>query len=215
MHCWDFHTHRERQLHSIFQAGGVKIEVGIPVSVGIHPWEVAPNWEVAFEKIKLDAAQNPQVLAIGEAGFDRLKGPEISLQKAAFYAQASLAAQLEIPLILHCVKAHDLLMEYLKSTKNPPAILWHGWNQKPELARQLLPFPVFFSFGKQLHQPSSNVVQWLSACPLDRVFFETDDSGGEIDSIYQAASLLLQLPVTKLADQVIANWNAISKRKIS
>jgi TatD DNase family protein len=126
-----------------------------------------------------------------------------------------LAAQLEIPLILHCVKGHDLLMEYLKSTKNPPAILWHGWNQKPELARQLLPFPVFFSFGKQLHQPSSNAVQWLTQCPLDRVFFETDDSGVEIDSIYQAASLLLQLPVAKLADQVIANWNAISKRKIS
>lgn len=46
-------------------------------------------------------------------------------------------------------------------------------------------------------------------------FFETDDSGVEIDSIYQAASLLLQLPVARLAKQVIANWNAISKRKIS
>jgi TatD DNase family protein len=215
MHCWDFHTHHERQVHSIFQAGGVKIEVGIPVSVGIHPWEVAPNWEVTFEKIKLDAAQNRQVLAIGEAGFDRLKGPEILLQKAAFYAQASLAAQLEIPLILHCVKAHDLLMEYLKSTKNPPAILWHGWNQTPELARQLLPFPVFFSFGKQLLQPSSNAVQWLSACPLDRVFFETDNSELEIAAIYQAASLILQLPEVVLAERVIANWNAISKRKIS
>jgi len=215
MHCWDFHTHRERQLHSIFQAGRTITASGIPVSVGIHPWEVAPNWEVTFEKIKLDAAQNLRILAIGEAGFDGLKGPEISLQKAAFYAQASLASQLEIPLILHCVKGHGLLMEYLKSTNNPPAILWHGWNQKTELARQLLPFPVFFSFGKQLLQPSSNAVQWLSACPLDRVFFETDDSGVEIDSIYQAASLLLQLPVTKLADQVIANWNAISKRKIS
>jgi TatD DNase family protein len=215
MHCWDFHTHHERQVHSIFQAGGVKIEVGIPVSVGIHPWEVAPNWEAAFEKIKQEAAQNPRVLAIGEAGFDRLKGPEISLQKAAFYAQASLASQLEIPLILHCVKGHDLLMEYLKSTKNPPAILWHGWNQKPELARQLLPFPVVFSFGKRLLQPSSNAVQWLSACPLDRVFFETDDSGVEIDSIYQAASLILQLPEAVLAERVIANWNAISKRKIS
>jgi TatD DNase family protein len=215
MHSWDFHTHREGQPYSILQAGGTKIVAGIPVSVGIHPWEVARNWEAAFEKIKQEATQNPRVLAIGEAGFDRLKGPEISLQKAAFYAHANLAAQLEIPLILHCVKAHDLLMEYLKSTKNPPAILWHGWNQKPELARQLLPFPVFFSFGKQLLQPSSNAVQWLSACPLDRVFFETDDSGVEIDSIYQAASLLLQLPVTKLADQVIANWNAISKRKIA
>ncbi|MEY3648410.1 MAG: hypothetical protein RLZ13_1295 [Bacteroidota bacterium] len=215
MHCWDFHTHRERQPDSIFQAGEAKIEAGVPVSVGIHPWEVVPNWEAAFEKIKQEAAQNPSVLAIGEAGFDRLKGPEIRLQKAAFYAQASFAVQLEIPLILHCVKGHDLLMEYLKSTKNPPAILWHGWNQKPELARQLLPFPVFFSFGKQLRQSSSNAVQWLSACPTDRVFFETDDSELEIAAIYQAASLILQLPEAVLAERVIANWNAISKRKIS
>ena len=215
MHCWDFHTHRERQLHSIFQSGRTKSEAGIPVSVGIHPWEVAPNWEIAFEKIKLEVAQNPGVLAIGEAGFDRLKGPEISLQKAAFYAQASLASQLEIPLILHCVKGHDLLMEYLKSTNNPPAILWHGWNQKPDLARQLLPFPVFFSFGKQLLQPSSNAVQWLSECSSDRVFFESDNSALEIAAIYQAASLILQLPEVVLAERVIANWNAISQRKIS
>jgi TatD DNase family protein len=74
---------------------------------------------------------------------------------------------------------------------------------------------VFFSFGKQLLQPSSNAIQWLSACPLDRVFFETDDSGVEIDSIYQAASLLLQLPEARLAEQVIANWNVLSNRKIS
>jgi Tat protein secretion system quality control protein TatD with DNase activity len=31
--------------------------------------------EAAFEKIKQEATQNPRVLAIGEAGFDRLKGP--------------------------------------------------------------------------------------------------------------------------------------------
>jgi TatD DNase family protein len=215
MHCWDIHTHREGQPYSIFQAGGAKIGAGIPVSIGIHPWEVAPNWEITFEKIKQEAAQNPRVLAIGETGFDRLKGPEISLQKAAFYAHASLADQLDIPLILHCVKGHDLLMEYLKSTKNPPAILWHGWNQKPELARQLLPFPVFFSFGKQLLQPSSNAAHWLSACPSDRVFFETDDSELEIGAIYQAASLILQLPEAALIERVVANWSAISKRKIS
>jgi TatD DNase family protein len=215
MHFWDFHTHSEQQPHSIFQTRGAKIETGIPISVGIHPWDVDSNWEIAFEKIKQEAAQNPQVLAIGESGFDRLKGPEILLQKAAFYAQASLATQLEIPLILHSVKAHDLLMEYLKSTKNPPVILWHGWSQKPELARQLLPFTVFFSFGKQLLHSHSNAKQWLKDCPIERVFFETDDSGVEIGSIYQGASLLLQLPVARLAAQVIANWNAISKRKIA
>ncbi len=214
MHCWDIHTHREGQPYAIFQAGRNITESETFLSLGIHPWEVASIWEEHFKKIKQEAAQNPQILAIGEAGFDRLKGPEIPLQKAAFYAQASLAAQLEIPLILHCVKAHDLLMEYLKSTKNPPVIIWHGWNQKPELARQLLPFPVFFSFGKQLLQPGSNATKWLAACPITRIFFETDDSGLEIGSIYRAASLILQLPEAALAEQVIVNWNAISKRKI-
>lgn len=188
---------------------------GVPVSMGIHPWEVDSNWETDFEEIRHNAAQNPCVLAIGEAGFDRLKGPEIPLQKKAFYAQARAAAELEIPLILHCVKSHDLLLEYLKSAKNPPCIIWHGWNQKPKLATQLLPFPVFFSFGRQLLHPGSNAAKWLEACPIDRIFFETDDSELEIESIYQAASLILQLPEARLAEQVIANWNAISKRKIS
>ena len=215
MHSWDIHTHREGQPYSIFQAGKPTMAEGVPVSMGIHPWDVDSNWATDFEKIKREAAQNPCVLALGEAGFDRLKGPEIQLQKDAFYAHATVAAELGIPLILHCVKSHDLLLEYLKSAKNPPCIIWHGWNQKPELARQLLPFPVFFSFGKHILHPSSNAVKWLSACPIDRVFFESDDSELKIESIYQAASLILQLPEARLAEQVIANWNAISKRKIS
>ncbi len=215
MHCWDIHTHQELQPHSIFQAGKSPLAEGLPISMGIHPWEVDSNWESDFEKIKLEVVQNPFVLAIGEVGVDRLKGPDIPLQKDAFYAQARAAAELGIPLILHCVKSHDLLLEYLKSAKNPPCIIWHGWNQKPALARQLLPFPVFFSFGKQLLYAGSNAAKWLAACPLDRVFFETDDSNLEIGSIYQAASLILQLPQASLAEQVIANWNVISKRKIS
>ena len=215
MHSWDIHTHREGQPYSIFQAGKSTMAEGVPVSMGIHPWDVDSNWATDFEKIKRKAAQNSCVLAIGESGFDRLKGPEILLQKDAFYAHARVAAELGIPLILHCVKSHDLLLEYLKSAKNPPCIIWHGWNQKPELAGQLLPFPVFFSFGKHILHPSSNAVKWLSACPIDRVFFESDDSELKIESIYQAASLILQLPEARLAEQVIANWNAISKRKIS
>ena len=215
MHSWDIHTHREGQPYSIFQAGKTKIEAGASVSLGIHPWAVDQHWEAHFARIQATSQQDQKVLAIGEAGFDRLKGPEISLQQSAFYAQASLATQLEIPLILHCVKSHDLLLEYLKSAKNPPSIIWHGWNQTPELARQLLPFPVFFSFGNPLLHPSSNAASWLMSCPLERVFFETDDSGVKIESIYQAASLLLQLSEARLAEQVVANWNAISNRKIS
>ena len=215
MHFWDFHTHQSGQPYSLYQADNPATSGVGACSVRIHPWSVGLEWEDEFKRIQDQSSQHERVLAIGEAGFDRLKGPEISLQKQAFYAQASWAASLGIPLILHCVKSHDLLLEYLKSAKNPPNIIWHGWNQKSERARQLLPFPVFYSFGNQLLHPNSNAAKWLIACPLERVFFETDDSGLEIDSIYQAASLLLQLPVAPLAEQVVANWNAISNRKIS
>ena len=215
MHCWDFHTHRQGQLHSIFQAGKAILAKGISVSMGIHPGTWLPIGKLVLKK---SSGKQPRTLAfwpLGKRGLIDLRDLKFSFKKMLFYAQASAAAELGIPLILHCVKSYDLLLEYLKSAKNPPCIIWHGWNQKPELARQLLPFPVFFSFGKHILHPGSNAAEWLAACPLDRVFFETDDSELKIESIYQAASLILQLPKARLAEQVIANWNAISKRKIS
>ncbi len=214
MNLWDIHTHQSGQTLSILDGMDKDLSDLGRCSMGIHPWQVNVHWEERLREIQRHSTANPQVLAIGEAGFDRLKGPEIPLQKAAFLAQAKWAKTLEIPLILHCVRAHDLLLEFLKSEKNPPAIIWHGWNLKPELARKLLPFPVFFSFGRELLQTQSNAQRWLNECPRERIFFETDDSGMEISSIYQAASLFLGLSMEQLSVLVIANWNHISKRKI-
>lgn len=215
MRLWDFHTHQSGKDFALYNLAYPPTSLNLSTcSTGIHPWDLDIHWEEKLSEIQKISKSSNQVIAIGEAGFDRLKGPEISLQKGAFYEQARWARALGIPLILHCVKGHDLLLEYLKSEKNPPAIIWHGWNQKPELAKQLLSFPVYFSFGKHLQQENSNAVKWLIECPLERIFFETDDSGLEIGSIYQAASLILRLPVEKLAEQAVFNWNAISKRKI-
>ena len=214
MQLWDFHTHQSGRDCAVLNQAESYLPILSPCSLGIHPWHLDVHWEDKLRLIQATSKSSDQVLAIGEAGFDRIKGPDISLQIAAFYAQARWASTLGIPLILHCVKGHDLLLEYLKSEKNPPAIIWHGWNQKPEMAKQLLSFPVYFSFGKHLLQEESNAVNWLKECPLDRVFFETDDSDLEIGSIYGAASLILRLPVEKLAERAVFNWNTISKRKI-
>ena len=214
MQLWDFHTHQSGRDYAVLNQAESYSRILSPCSLGIHPWHLDVHWEEKLLLLQGSSQSSDQVLAIGEAGFDRIKGPDISLQKGAFFAQARWAEALGIPLILHCVKGHDLLLEYLKSEKNPPAIIWHGWNQKLEMAKQLIPFPVYFSFGKHLLQEKSNAVNWLEECPLDRVFFETDNSGLEIGSIYRAASLILRLPVEKLAEQAVFNWNSISKRKI-
>ncbi|TNF44320.1 MAG: Mg-dependent DNase [Cytophagales bacterium] len=214
MNFWDFHTHQKGKANAIFNGDDEVSPAGLFCSLGIHPWDLDENWEVKWLKISSQVKESPSVLAIGECGFDRLKGPELEIQKAAFHAQASLAFELGIPLILHCVKGHDLLLEYLKKEKNIPQIIWHGWNLKPDLALRLLDFPVFFSFGHHLKKEESNAQAWLKACPPHRIFFETDDSNMEISEIYQAASLILGLSPAELAQQGISNWNQISSRKI-
>lgn len=211
----DLHTHHIKPENGIFS---LPPEFDIPdsgyFSAGLHPWFLKEDWQGKLEQIR-EIAKNPKCLAIGESGFDRLKGPEISIQKEAFQSQAKLAVILGIPLILHCVKGHDLLLDFLRREKNFPNIIWHGFNQNPSLASQLLDFPVSFSFGKALLIPDSNAAHWLKSCPLDRIFLETDDSGLEIHSIYQAASLLLQLTDEDLGNLVKENWNRISNRKLA
>ena len=213
MQSFDFHTHNPDSpgiwnlpLDDTPKSSGY-------FSAGIHPWFLEDDWEYQFQKVKTHAEQE-NCWAIGECGFDRLKGPELSIQQQAFERQCLLAMEKNIPLILHCVKAHDLLLAYLKNNTQIPSIICHGWNLKPHLASQLLDFQVYFSFGRALLQPDSNAMHWLKACPSDRIFFETDDSAMRIDSIYEAASVILARPVEELRKQVLENWNQISSRKI-
>ena len=211
----DLHSHHIKPENVIFSlTSEFEVTDSGYFSVGLHPWFLKEDWRENVKQI-LEIAKNPRCLAIGESGFDRLKGPEILVQKEAFQFQAELAFDLNMPLILHCVKGHDLLLEFLKREKNLPNIIWHGFNQNPRLANQLLDFPVSFSFGKALLIPDSNAAHWLKSCPLDRIFLETDDSGLEIYSIYQAASLLLQLSEEDLGNLVKENWNRISNRKLA
>ncbi|WP_211226758.1 TatD family hydrolase [Algoriphagus vanfongensis] len=215
MPFFDFHTHHSQGFQSIYNLSEHESNIqGGYFSAGIHPWNLTKNWEVAFEKIQ-EISENPNCLAVGETGFDRIWGPDISLQKKAFHAHAQLAYRLQIPLILHLVKGHDLLIEYLKTEVRVPRIIWHGYNLKSHLAKQTLDFPVYFSFGKVLTQADSNAAQWLQECPKDRIFLESDDSDLRIDSIYREASLILQLSEEELSQQLIKNWNHLSSRKIS
>ena len=214
MNLLDIHTHSSTNEFAIFN---IEIEQSREstrfFSTGLHPWNLQENWEENFDKVKA-LANDEKCMAIGEAGFDRIWGPDKEVQKKAFSAQAKLAFELEIPLILHLVKSHDLLLEYLKNETEIPSIICHGFNLKPHLGEQLLPFPVSFSFGKALKQKDSNAVSWLKKCPEDRYFFETDDSDETIDSIFNAASVILGRSVEELSEQVLSNWNRISKRKI-
>lgn len=213
MQYLDLHTHQDLVDFAIFNQGTAQEKAKAWYSLGLHPWNLNDTWEQDFVKMK-SYSNDKNLIAIGECGFDLIKGPAESIQQAAFLVQLHWAEELGLPVIMHQVKGLHLLHQLLKHEKQLPAIIWHAYNQKSSIGASLLDFQIYFSFGKDLLKPGSNAQEFLKICPFERIFFETDDSGFNIEQIFSQASLLLQLPVETLAKQVIDNWNSISKRKI-
>lgn len=213
MKLFDLHTHHNSEEFAIFNQGTAQEKALAWYSLGLHPWYLKDTWEQDLEEMKSHSKEK-YLMAIGECGFDLIKGPLESVQKAAFLAQINWAQELGLPIIMHQVKGLHLLQQVLKNEQELPAIIWHGYNQKSSIGASLLDFPIYFSFGKDLLKSGSNAQEFLKICPIERIFFETDDSDIEINQVYAQASLLLQLPVETLAKQVVDNWNTISKRKI-
>lgn len=209
----DIHTHSKEKQNSILSRIPEEPIPSQSFSLGIHPWYLKTDWPDLVNIIEQNI-HKPNLLAIGECGFDLIKGPEEKIQLEAFRSQAKLAKKHDLPIILHCVKGLHLLQQFLKSEKNPPVIIWHGFNQKESIAQSLMQYPIFFSFGEAIFKEGSNAQNWLKTCPIDRIFLETDTSEKNISSIYEQASLILGLPVQTLDRQLRENWKKISKRGI-
>ncbi len=106
-------------------------EAGVFASVGLHPIncmiDLSKADEDRLEELDIEKyrelAKMPKVVAIGEIGLDywnEPKGKEKARifkekQKEVFLAQLNLAQELNLPVIFHCRKAHNDLIEILKS----------------------------------------------------------------------------------------------------
>ncbi len=92
-------------------------------SVGIHPTE-AQNYCAQTEQELYRLAQLPCVAAVGEIGLDYYhKETSTSAQFTALAAQREMAAELKLPLILHCRNAYS---DLLKAFSTAPASVYGG-----------------------------------------------------------------------------------------
>ena len=184
------------------------IEPGKWYSVGIHPWFI---YEMGKEDKDLlyELVRYPQVIAIGEAGFDRAKYISVADQISIFAEQAYIAEETDKPLIIHMVKAADLLLAEKK--KLMPKMPWiiHGFRGKPELANQLLDAGMYLSFGERYH------VGALRATPLDHMFLETDEATCGIYHIYNKVAEDLGMDVEVLKEQMKKNIDRFFFKKKS
>ena len=165
------------------------LEQGHLFSAGLHPWDVTEDFDKQLDKLEKLLA-NPQVAAVGECGFDALKGPSHELQEQAFVRQVQLSEQFRKPMILHVVRDFDSVIRLRRTLKPTQPWLIHGFRGGPEQMNQLYAQGILVSFGLK-HNPES-----LKAVPSERLFLETDGVGPISQVISDAATLRVTSPET-------------------
>ncbi len=207
----DIHTHRHRQvqnvlsLYNLYPDDKTNMPSGSYFSSGIHPWKAGlQDAGKALHRLE-ELLQEPGMLAIGEAGLDKLKGPDLSMQQAVLEAQLHLARKYNKPVIVHCVKAHQEMTTYLKTWKDI-RFIFHGFNQRLQLMEQLLNLGAHLSFGEALLCENSNAAKALQAMPAEQFFLETDEASCEINTLYKKAAALRNTSEAFLIEQIKNNF---------
>jgi Mg-dependent DNase len=179
---------------------------GVAYTYGIHPWFLnEENHKQLISSVE-NAVIQPEIIAIGEAGFDRLRGPSPELQRRVFEEQIIISEKILKPVVIHCVRAWDELLAVHKKLRPKMPWLIHGFRGNVELADQLLTKGMFLSiwFEFVLRPESRNLLRHL---PADRIFLETDGADVDIRSIYNKVSTDLNISVDELKSIILKNFN--------
>ena len=209
----DIHTHGSVSAEGIFSVENIMAHEGTDptcisanaFTAGIHPWHLnEANIESLLEFIRRISG-NPSLIAFGEAGFDKLRGPSIELQRSTFAEHVKIAGENGKPLIIHCVKAWDELLAAHKNLKPATPWLVHGFRGKRELALQLIKRGMYLSFWFDfvLRPESAELLRYL---PEERIFLETDGAGVDIREIYKKVSGDLAVSVDELKSIILGNY---------
>jgi TatD DNase family protein len=185
---------------------------GIPqtgwFSAGLHPWHLPEPIDLSPLK---QVAMQPNVLAIGECGLDKVCTTDWDLQLSAFTQQIELANNIGMPLILHCVRAWEEVIATLKHHKVSVPVIFHGFN-KSNIASRLIDNGYYLSFGKALLSQGSPAGAAIASVPAHRFFLETDDSEISITDIYAAAATLRQTEQDDVILQLRQNSKTVFNR---
>ena len=146
--------------------------------------------------------------AVGEIGLDHASGRRNeSCQTTVLTAQLQSASALRLPVIIHCVKAFELLMELL-AAYSLPAVIFHGYTGSPQQTERLFAAGYYLSVGPiSLRSPKTEAS--LREAPLHRLFIETDDSDVPIEQMYTAVGALLNIPVPELKADIYQNFKTV------
>lgn len=162
---------------------------------------------VALDWVARMAAE-PEVLAVGEAGLDRLRGGPWALQCQVFEAHVRISERVAKPLIVHCVRAHHELIQWRRRWKPVQPWIIHGYAANAQTAAALVGVGCMLGFGRHLwgNGPAAQVLAGLEE---GQYLLETDDADVDIGQVYARAASLRGITPAALCDQQVRLWQQI------
>lgn len=153
----------------------------LPMAVGIHPLFHPKDLDLSDFLTKFTETLQP--VAIGEIGLDyRNNARARDVQIALFQDQLAFAAQRELPVIIHCVRAHEDCLNILTTCVHNTADILpgrrgviHRASCSVDIARKYANLGFFFSLGPDIfdhrRKRLRDLARWI---PDDRLLLETD-----------------------------------------
>ena len=140
--------------------------------------------EFLYEKYK-ELGQSKKVVAVGECGLDYYYEPKSKekrqtqrlKQKSALAQQVKLAQELNLPVVFHCRKAHDDLIEFLSPHQGKVQGVVHCYTGDLKQAEKFYNLGLSFGFNGLIFKDVPalpNPKEIIRALPLERIVLETD-----------------------------------------
>lgn len=201
MNFFNVHHHHRKILQGIYN---LNLDEEIPesyFSVGIHPKYservTSEDWD-QLEKL----TRHPKCIAIGECGLDGLLPIQLSIQESVFRKQIALAQVQKKPLIIHCVRRFNEILQLTKNSDIP--LILHGFNKKEAVANSLLRQHFYISFGESLLY-HVNLQELVKKMPIDHILLETDDAEITVSELYHRIAELRSIDIQELCKQINQN----------
>ncbi len=208
----DIHTHKIKSCDNLIQIVNLDLNRPCPergyYSYGIHPWAL-DNVDFQIEEALslLEARlQSPNVLALGEAGLDKIHKASFERQIELFERQIELSDVLQKPMILHDVRSHNEIIALRKKHKTQQPWIVHGFNGTEQDIKQLIGQGIYLSVGESLLHPERKIYKSFKFIDLDYLFLETDMSEIGVETIYEAAANLLEMELSALQTRIFSNF---------
>ena len=170
----DMHTHRQGQgeyyLLSCNDCNAAKF-----TSYQFHPWN-QPETFVPFDNSFAESLKGYS--ALGEIGLDRLRGPELNIQRRYLDALLEVASAANLPVVIHNVRCDAELFSALKGFASN--VLIHGFRGGAKALEKYLEHGWFVSF---CDISNASMLEYLKSQGLNNTGIESDDSSESISEI--------------------------------